>query len=94
MLLFCLYHAYLVSPESAATTAIVGTFASAEEILGSDLSILTEVKEPDKFPVDDAMIIEPLPEEEERRLKLCADRTSSRFRFRMRRSSIYRHRSV
>ena len=54
---------YLVSPESAAATAIVGTFASAEEILGSDLSILTEVKEPDEFPVDDSMIIEPLPEE-------------------------------
>ena len=49
---------YLVSPESAAATAIVGTFASAEEILGSDLSILTEVKEPDEFPVDDSMIIE------------------------------------
>lgn len=61
---------YLVSPESAAATAIVGTFASAEEILGSDLSILTEVKEPDEFPVDDSMIIEPLPEEEAKKVKI------------------------
>ena len=61
---------YLVSLESAAATAIVGTFASAEEILGSDLSILTEVKEPDEFPVDDSMIIEPLPEEEAKKVKI------------------------
>ena len=61
---------YLVSPESAAATAIVGTFASAEEILGSDLSILTEVKEPDEFPVDDSMIIEPLPEEEAKKVEI------------------------
>ncbi len=61
---------YLVSPESAAATAIVGTFASAEDILGSDLSILTEVKEPDEFPVDDAMIIEPLPEEEAKKVEI------------------------
>ena len=61
---------YLVSPESAAATAIVGNFASAEEILGSDLSILTEVKEPDEFPVDDSMIIEPLPEEEAKKVEI------------------------
>ena len=61
---------YLVSPESAAATAIVGTFASAEEILGSDLSILTEVKEPDEFPVDDSMNIEPLPEEEAKKVEI------------------------
>ena len=61
---------YLVSPESAAATAIVGTFASAEEILGSDLSILTEVKEPDEFPVDDSMIIEPLLEEEAKKVEI------------------------
>ena len=61
---------YLVSPESAAATAITGTFTSAEDILGSDLSILTEVKEPDEFPVDDAMIIEPLPEEEAKKVEI------------------------
>ncbi len=61
---------YLVSPESAAATAITGTFASAEDILGSDLSILTEVKEPTEFPVDDAMIIEPIPEEEAKKVEI------------------------
>ncbi len=61
---------YLVSPESAAATAITGTFASAEDILGSDLSILAEVKEPSEFPVDDAMIIEPLPEEEAKKVEI------------------------
>lgn len=61
---------YLVSPESAAATAITGTFASAEDILGSDLSVLAEVKEPTEFPVDDAMIIEPLPEEEAKKVEI------------------------
>ncbi|MDO4268494.1 MAG: aconitate hydratase [Eubacteriales bacterium] len=55
---------YLVSPESAAATAIVGTFTSAEEIMGEDLAKLAEVKEPELFSVDDAMIIKPLPAEE------------------------------
>lgn len=61
---------YLVSPESAAATAITGTFASAEDILGSDLSVLAEVKEPTEFPVNDAMIIEPLPEEEAKKVEI------------------------
>ena len=61
---------YLVSPESAAATAITGTFASAEDILGSDLAILAEVKEPEEFPVDDSMIIEPLPEEEAKKVEI------------------------
>ena len=61
---------YLVSPESAAATAITGTFASAEDILGSDLSVLTEVKEPEEFPVDDSMIIKPLPEEEAKQVEV------------------------
>ena len=61
---------YLVSPESAAATANTGTFASAEDILGSDLSVLAEVKEPAEFPVDDSMIIEPLPEEEAKKVEI------------------------
>ena len=61
---------YLVSPESAAATAITGTFASAEDILGSDLSVLADVKEPTEFPVDDSMIIEPLPEEEAKKVEI------------------------
>ncbi len=55
---------YLVSPESAAATAIKGTFATAAEILGDDLSILAAIKEPDMMPVDDSAIIRPLPLEE------------------------------
>lgn len=61
---------YLVSPESAAATAITGTFASAEDILGSDLSVLADVKEPTEFPVDDSMIIEPLPKEEAKKVEI------------------------
>ena len=55
---------YLVSPESAAATAIKGTFASAEEILGDQIGILAEVHEPEQYEIDDSMIIRPLPEEE------------------------------
>jgi aconitate hydratase len=61
---------YLVSPESAAATAIKGTFASAEEIMGEDVSKLAEIKEPESYPVDDAMIIEPLPEEEAKKVEI------------------------
>ncbi len=55
---------YLVSPESAAATAIMGTFASAEQVMGADVEKLAEVHEPDHYFVDDAMLIKPLPEEE------------------------------
>lgn len=56
---------YLVSPESAAATAIMGTFASAEDILGKDgLAALAEIRDPLEMPVDDSLILQPLPEEE------------------------------
>ena len=55
---------YLVSPESAAATAIVGTFASAEEIMGAGVAKLADVKEPEQYIMDDSMIIKPLPKEE------------------------------
>ncbi len=55
---------YLVSPESAAATAIMGTFASAEQVMGADVEKLAEVHEPDHYFVDDAMLIKPLSEEE------------------------------
>lgn len=55
---------YLVSPESAAATAIAGTFATAEEILGKEIGILAEVKEPQEYTIDDGMLIKPLPQEE------------------------------
>lgn len=61
---------YLVSPESAAATAIRGTFASAEEILGEDLEKLSAVREPEEYPVDDGMILPPLSEEEAEKVEI------------------------
>lgn len=61
---------YLVSPESAAATAIMGTFASAEEIMGADVEVLAGIHDPESFPVDDSMIIKPLPEEEASQVKI------------------------
>ena len=55
---------YLVSPESAAATAILGTFATAEEILGEDIAILGRIREPEHYIVDDSMLLPPLPAEE------------------------------
>ena len=68
---------YLVSPESAAATAIMGTFATAEDVMGKDVVKLAQVKEPEEYLVDDSMIIEPLPEEEAKRWRLSAVPTSS-----------------
>ncbi len=61
---------YLVSPESAAATAIKGTFATADEILGEDIDILAKVTEPDAYCIDDSMIIPPLPEEEAKEVEI------------------------
>ena len=61
---------YLVSPESAAATAIMGTFASAEDILGTDLAKLDEIHEPEEYIIDDSMLIKPLPEEEAEKVEI------------------------
>lgn len=61
---------YLVGPESAAATAIMGTFASAEDIMGKDVVKLETVKEPEMFGVDENMIIKPLPEEEAKKVEI------------------------
>lgn len=61
---------YLVSPESAAATAIKGTFASAEEILGEDVKKLAEIHEPEEYIVNDSMIIKSLPEEEAKKVEI------------------------
>lgn len=61
---------YLASPESAAATAIRGTFASAEEILGENLSILGKITEPEKYLVDDSMLISPLSQEEAEKVEI------------------------
>ena len=56
---------YLVSPESAAATAVTGTFTAAEEILsGEEMAALAAIRDPDVYPVDDSMILPPLPPEE------------------------------
>lgn len=61
---------YLVSPESAAATAIMGTFASAEEIMGDEIVKLGEIREPEQYLVDDSLLIAPLPEEEARQVEI------------------------
>ena len=61
---------YLVSPESAAATAIVGTFATVEEVMGEDVKKLAEIKEPEMFKIDDSMIIRPLPLEEAKKVEI------------------------
>ena len=61
---------YLVSPESAAATAIKGTFATAEEIMGEDIAILSRIQEPEKYIVDDSMLIPPLPAEEAAKVEI------------------------
>lgn len=61
---------YLVNPENAAATAIMGTFATAEEIMGADIEKLAAITEPDEYPVDDSMIIKPLPLEEAKEVEV------------------------
>lgn len=61
---------YLVSPESAAATAIKGTFAAAEDILSTEeLVALGQVYEPDNYPIDDSMILPPLSFEEAQQIE-------------------------
>lgn len=61
---------YLVSPETAAATAIKGTFATADEILGDQIGILADIHEPDVYDRNDNMIIPPLPIEEARKVPI------------------------
>ena len=61
---------YLVSPESAAATAILGTFATAEDVLGENVKELADIHEPDAYIVDDSMIIPPLPPEEAEKVEI------------------------
>lgn len=61
---------YLVSPESAAATAIAGTFAAAEDVMGADVFKLSQVHEPESYVIDDAMLLPPLPAEEARQVEI------------------------
>ena len=61
---------YLTSPETAAATAIMGTFATAEDILGADVAKLAQIREPDTFPINNAQLIQPLPQEEAEKVEI------------------------
>lgn len=61
---------YLVSPESAAATAIKGTFATAEEVMGERVSVLNNITEPEHYIVYDSMLIPPLPPEEAEKVEI------------------------
>lgn len=61
---------YLVSPESAAATAVVGTFATAQEVMGEDVAKLAQVREPEQYMVDDSMLIPPLPPQEAEKVEI------------------------
>ena len=61
---------YLVSPESAAATAIMGTFASAEDVMGEDVKELAKITESEEYLIDDSMIIKPLPIEEAKKVEI------------------------
>jgi aconitate hydratase len=51
---------FLVSPETAAATAITGVLTTAEEVM-DDVSVLADVKEPETYPVDDSLFLKPAP---------------------------------
>lgn len=61
---------YLVSPETAGATAIMGTFATAEEVMGEDVRKLAEIHEPLHYEIDDSLLIKPLPEEEAAKVEI------------------------
>jgi aconitate hydratase len=49
---------YLVSPEVAAATAIKGVLARPQDVM-DDVSVLADVKEPETFPVNDNLFLQP-----------------------------------
>ena len=61
---------YLVSPESAAATAIMGTFATAEDIMVENVKILDSIHEPDQYDIDDSMILPPFSPEEAAKVEI------------------------
>jgi aconitate hydratase len=54
---------YLVSPEVAAATAIKGVLATPDEVM-EDTLILSEISEPESYPIDDRMLVAPLEDNE------------------------------
>ena len=49
---------YLVSPETAAMTAVKGVLSTAEEVA----DLLADYREPDRYHVDDSMFLAPAPQ--------------------------------
>lgn len=60
----------LVSPETAAATAIKGELTTAEEIMGDRINELEKIKEPKHYLVDDSMIIKPLDIEDTKEIEI------------------------
>ncbi len=48
----------------------MGTFASAEDVMGAEVAKLSEIHEPEQYIIDDSMIIDPLPEEEAKKVEI------------------------
>lgn len=48
----------------------MGTFATAEEVMGEDVAELAKITEPEEYLIDDSMIIKPLPLEEAKKVEL------------------------
>lgn len=63
-------HLYLVSPETAAAIAITGTFCTAKDVMGDGVAVLDTIHEPDSYPIDDSMILPPLPPEEAAKVEI------------------------
>lgn len=61
---------YLVSPETAAATAITGSFATAEDVMGTEVAVLANVHEPEHYPIDDSMLLPPLPQEQAEQVEI------------------------
>lgn len=61
---------YLVSPESAAATAITGVITPAEAIMGEEVEVLKKVTAPEQYPIDDSMLIKPLAPEEAAKVEI------------------------
>lgn len=61
---------YLSSPETAAATAVMGTFATAEQVMGEGVEVLAQVREPDVYPADGGMLLPPLPQAEAEQVEI------------------------
>lgn len=60
---------YLASPEVAAACAVKGYICEPKDVM-EDVGILADVREPEAFPIDDSMIIKPLPLDEAKNIEI------------------------